>query len=299
MPGLTIDPSQYVASAAYVPDWRLMDTSTANALIELNNCFYAQNAASFSATRAAPWAGWRRLSELLAERKWASAAAPSKRIIMDMACGNMRFERYLAAAFPTLNLHFHAIDSCPDLAPDSQEPDFSCTYHHLDVLSILLDAINEQEVGSAPAAAMDALPMCDLSVCFGFMHHVPSPQLRQRLLDVLLDHTVPGGLVVLSFWQFMLDDRLATKARRADGLACAGSLAADFPQIDIAGLEKNDHFLGWQANPAPLRYCHHFDESELDQLVASVGTSAREVARYSADGSSGTLNRYLVLERMA
>ena len=38
---------------------------------------------------------------------------------------------------------------------------------------------------------------------------------------------------------------------------------------------------------------------EINELVASVGTRAREVARYSADALSGTLNRYLVLERLA
>ena len=97
----------------------------------------------------------------------------------------------------------------------------------------------------------------------------------------------------MSFWQFMSDDRLSRKADQADSAMRAQG------RIDMARLDANDHFLGWQTDPSPLRYCHHFDEREIDELVASVGTRAREVARYSADGSSGTLNRYLVLERLA
>ena len=59
-----------------------------------------------------------------------------------------------------------------------------------------------------------------------------------------------------------------------------------------------DHFLGWQQDPRPLRYCHSFAEDEVDALVRSVADCAREVERFSADGSSDTLNRYLILQRI-
>ena len=96
----------------------------------------------------------------------------------------------------------------------------------------------------------------------------------------------------------MRDERLARKAMQAGALAADASSPFATLGIDTSQLEEHDHFLGWQTDPSPLRYCHHFPEAEVDELVASVGTVAREVARYSADGSSGTLNRYLVLEKL-
>ena len=305
-----------------------MDIATARSLIELNNRFYTRNAASFSATRSAPWAGWRALSELLAQHGWSNpdddgTGAAEERRVLDLACGNLRFERFLADEFPKLNLRFVAVDSCAELACDTAVRDIDCTYRQIDVLQALLDC-DENTPGSAcpavviapgstcpavtitpesscPAVAIapgnapapEAGPTFDLCASFGFMHHVPGEHLRRRLLDRLLDRTSPGGLLAMSFWQFMSDDRLSRKADQADSAMRAQG------RIDMARLDANDHFLGWQTDPSPLRYCHHFDEREIDELVASVGTRAREVARYSADGSSGTLNRYLVLERLA
>lgn len=305
-----------------------MDIATARSLIELNNRFYTRNAASFSATRSAPWAGWRALSELLAQHGWSNpdddgTGAAEERRVLDLACGNLRFERFLADEFPKLNLRFVAVDSCAELACDTAVRDIDCTYRQIDVLQALLDC-DENTPGSAcpavviapgstcpavtitpesscpavfiapgNAPAPEAGPTFDLCATFGFMHHVPGEHLRRRLLDRLLDRTSPGGLLAMSFWQFMSDDRLSRKADQADSAMRAQG------RIDMSRLDANDHFLGWQTDPSPLRYCHHFDEREIDELVASVGTRAREVARYSADGSSGTLNRYLVLGRLA
>lgn len=295
-----------------------MDTSTILALIELNNEFYARHAESFSATRSAPWDGWGALVRILGERGWELPALPQGTrgeaprcsgrapAILDLACGNLRFERFLTEALPGSRFEFHAVDSCPALANGAGGELASCTFHPRDILESLMSG--DELIAGVPA--------CRLSVCFGFMHHVPSAELRQKVLDALLGHTAPERLIVLSFWQFMNDDRLARKAARADEAlrmaiaqqAGAGGAAIESRAddtlgttplgIDIAQLDENDHFLGWQADPSPLRYCHHFDEREIDDLAASVGTGAREVARYSADGASGTLNRYLVLERL-
>lgn len=257
-----------------------MDTTTAQALIALNNRFYRDNAASFSATRSAPWEGWKRLGSILREHGWVGATAPQTRLVFDMASGNLRFEHFLSTAFPSIDFEFHAVDNCAALAEHGQNDRIACRFRQCDILDTLVSS----------NAKIPECPLCDLSVSFGFMHHVPSAHLRHRVFEALIEHARVGGLIVLSFWQFMNDTRLAAKALKADE-----ALAMD---IDISQLEPNDHFLGWQSDPSPLRYCHHFDECEIDELVASVGTKVREVARYSSDGASGTLNRYLVLERL-
>lgn len=257
-----------------------MDTTTAQVLIALNNRFYRDNAASFSATRSAPWEGWKRLGSILREHGWVGATAPQTRLVFDMASGNLRFEHFLSTAFPSIDFEFHAVDNCAALAEHGQNDRIACRFRQCDILDTLVSS----------NAKIPECPLCDLSVSFGFMHHVPSTGLRHRVLEALIERTRVSGLIALSFWQFMNDERLAAKAFRADR-----ALGMDF---DISQLEPNDHFLGWQSDPSPLRYCHHFDECEIDELVASVGTKVREVARYSSDGASGTLNRYLVLERL-
>lgn len=275
-----------------------MDLTTAHKLIELNNRFYAEHAASFSATRSSPWEGWGRAAELLTQLNWGGEHKGDGRhpFVLDLACGNLRFERFLLDAFPDHDLRFNAIDACPELAKDaSQIP--GTTFFKMDVLASLLD--DWTCLGTLGHAtpnrhlATAGVPACDLTACFGFMHHVPSFAMRACMLDMLVDRTALGGNVIISFWQFMHDERLARKALAADSVARESTSNVMFP------LDENDHFLGWQSDPSPLRYCHHFDESEIDALVASVGTRVREIARYSADGGSGTLNRYLILERIA
>ena len=208
--------------------------------------------------------------------------------VLDLACGNLRFEEFLAREFPHARFAFNAVDTCPALASPQALAQANIRYREVDILQHAL----------AGHRFIDGVPTCDLAVCFGFMHHVPSRELRSAVLETLCAHTAPNGLIAVSFWQFMYDERLARKAMQAGALAADASSPFAALGIDTSQLEEHDHFLGWQTDPSPLRYCHHFPEAEVDELVASVGTVAREVARYSADGSSGTLNRYLVLEKL-
>uniref|UniRef100_UPI0023F3E6C3 class I SAM-dependent methyltransferase n=1 Tax=Collinsella stercoris TaxID=147206 RepID=UPI0023F3E6C3 len=208
--------------------------------------------------------------------------------VLDLACGNLRFEEFLACEFPHARFSFNAVDTCPALASPQALAQANIRYREIDILQSAL----------AGHRFIDDVPTCDLTLCFGFMHHVPSHELRSAVLETLCAHTAPHCLIAVSFWQFMRDERLARKAMRAGALAADASSPFAALGIDTSQLEEHDHFLGWQTDPSPLRYCHHFPEAEVDELVASVGTVAREVARYSADGSSGTLNRYLVLEKL-
>ena len=85
-----------------------MDLTTAHELIELNNRFYTEHAASFSATRSAPWEGWNHAAELLTQLRWPRAhnggASCHSPLVLDLACGNLRFERFLLNAFPDVDL---------------------------------------------------------------------------------------------------------------------------------------------------------------------------------------------------
>lgn len=263
-----------------------MDTATARALIELDTAFYRAHAESFSATRQAPWQGWRQVAGLLRDRARTAGALS----VLDLACGNLRFERFLSAELAGCTLAFHAVDNCPELV-DAPAAESAVRLHTVDILGKLL-------AGNDPLAG---IPRRDVAVCFGFMHHVPGFELRRAVLDALVDHTEPGGVVAISFWQFMHDERLARKARATTEAHVAELPGGPCPAVPGgAALETGDYLLPWQDSEHALRYCHHFDDAEIDRLVATLPAGAvREIARFSADGRSGDLNRYLILERCA
>lgn len=151
-----------------------MDLACACTLIELNNRFYADHAASFSATRSAPWEGWRKAAELLEQRGWGRVGKTPQ--VLDLACGNLRFEHFLRSTLPDVDPAFHAVDACPELAQDARSIP-GVTFHWADVLQGLLAGDGMH--------GFEAVPPCDLSVTFGFMHHVPSAAMRHAVLDGL------------------------------------------------------------------------------------------------------------------
>lgn len=274
-----------------------MDQAVARKLIALNNRFYRSHAASFSATRSTPWTGWEKVARLVeaARGKTGGAAAfPTSLHVLDVACGNMRLARFLAQALSQERIAYHGIDRCAPLAQSAETPDatdrLSIAFHEADILERLL-APGTRTLSPTGRE----LPAGELVACFGFMHHVPGEALRAALLRELVAQAAPGGIVAVSFWRFMDDARLAGKAAVSDHGAVASPPWEGYDPVD---LEVGDHFLGWQDEGGALRFCHHTDEAELDRLVASVpARHAEECARFSADGRSGELNRYLVLRK--
>ncbi len=241
------------------------DNQTARRLIELNTEFYRLQAASFSQTRHAAWMGWGRLADGL--------SLDSHAKVLDLACGNLRFERFLQERFPLTRFEFDAVDNCPALSVGAKD----IPVRDLDLAQALLD-------GRRPE-----LSAHDLAVSFGFMHHLPTFEMRSGLLELLARATAPGGVFSVSFWQFMDDEGLAAKAEQ--------TTARGISELGITGLGVRDYLIGWQAKPGVYRYCHHFDDTEVDALATHIADRARLVDSYRADGRTGRLNRYLVFKR--
>ncbi len=198
--------------------------------------------------------------------------------IFDLACGNLRFEAFLAAALPETELAFYAVDNCEALVPAGHSAHFQC----LDVLGILHGGQRLNDQVKAPA--------CDLSVSFGFMHHVPTAEYREEVLRTLIRKTRPAGYIIVSFWQFMKDAGLAKKAQATHAQA--------LKDLGLPKLEEDDYLLGWKNIPGEYRYCHNFSEAEIDRLVASVEDEAMPISRFVADGRTRNLNTYLILQRL-
>lgn len=314
---------------------KAMNRETARALCQLNTEFYERNAASFSQTRTAPWEGWRRCMAACGFDDSDGAAldqpvdAQIADSVLDIACGNLRFEAFLANTYPHFDWSFFAVDNCEPLVASGQEDvakkvHFTCE----DIVSNLLDGLPAAELANVPALAA-ATPF-DLVVSFGFLHHIPSFDLRQQFLLEALSQVKPGGYLVVSFWQFLNDPAKRAKIEQthAEALAffasCAETRANDrdaldrgannarsgspnsgdpalgdrkSPVLDPSSLEPNDYFLGWKNEPSNYRYCHHFSNEEIDQIITALAPHATVVESFSADGKPGNLNRYVVFKR--
>lgn len=276
-----------------------MDTKFAQMLCQLNNDFYRDQAVSFSDTRHAKWPGWERCLKAVSS----VFLDQSNSVVLDVACGNLRFEKFLASQLLERHIQVWALDSCDELlpqtcagtlvekvnadgadTPDATDVHLQINYLHCDVM---------EAIGSSKAF-MYGIPQADISVSFGFMHHVPLPEWRVQLLNSLIEATKPGGFVCVSFWEFLADEGLAAKAYKTHERALAelgpvwGFSSADF--------NDGDFLLGWRNTPGAYRYCHSFSTSEVDALIATVSHRAECVARFRADGRTETLNEYIVLQ---
>ena len=309
---------------------KAMNRDTVRALCQLNTEFYERNATSFSQTRTAPWEGWRRcmtacgfdgLDEAVLDQPMDAQIAGS---VLDIACGNLRFEAFLANAYPHIDWSFFAVDNCEPLVVSGQENiaknvHFTCE----DIVSNLLEGLPAAEPANIPALAA-ATPF-DLVVSFGFLHHIPSFDLRRQFLLEALSQVKPGGYLVVSFWQFLNDPAKRAKIEQThvEALAffagCAETRTNDRDALDrgagsssssnlnpsdlkppvfFAGsLEPNDYFLGWKNEPDNYRYCHHFSNEEIDRIITALASHATVVESFSADGKPGNLNRYVVFKR--
>ncbi len=276
-----------------------MDTKFAQMLCQLNNDFYRDQAVSFSDTRHAKWPGW----ECCLKAVSSVFLDQSNSVVLDVACGNLRFEKFLASQLLERHIQVWALDSCDELlpqtcagtlvekvnadgadTPDATDVHLQINYLHCDVM---------EAIGSSKVFTY-GIPQADISVSFGFMHHVPLPEWRVQLLNSLIEATKPGGFVCVSFWEFLADEGLAAKAYKTHERALVelgpvwGFSSADF--------NDGDFLLGWRNTPGAYRYCHSFSTSEVDALIATVSSRAECVARFRADGRTETLNEYIVLQ---
>ena len=242
-----------------------MDKKTARALSDLTTNFYEQVHDSFDATRQAPWQGW---DEVMRVARGCGLPAHGRLRVLDLACGNLRFERYLLGL--GYEVEAYAYDNCDELVGAQDGAGLDLAFHHVDLAGALFDEALDRALNAPP---------CDMAVCFGFMHHVPVASLRGEALQALVDAVRPGGMVAVSFWQFARSARLMAKAQ------------------PVEGGDAGDYLLGWQNRDDVWRYCHSCTEAEIDELVRQCGVEATEVARFSADGKTKDLNRYLILRR--
>jgi tRNA (uracil-5-)-methyltransferase TRM9 len=237
-----------------------MNSGTAAHLIELNRDFYTRFGDSFSATRHRIQPGVRRVLEML----------KGDEDILDLGCGNGELARVLAQRGhhgSYLGVDF----SLPLLRDAESQPEgFSATFKQVDLTQLL--AFSGQLLANGPWSVITA---------FAVLHHIPSRDLRLNILNTVHQLLKPDGLFIHSNWQFLNSEKL--KARIQDWSKAGLSPA----EVDI-----NDYLLDWRSGGAGLRYVHHYNESELQELAEATGFQITDT--FYSDGESGNLGLYQI-----
>lgn len=243
-----------------------MNHETVKKLNQLNLDFYNKTGEYFDRSRKYFWSGWERLikNEELRIKN-----------VLDLGCGNGRFYEFLEKNLGN-EFEYLGLDSNEYLLEVARDCYESIQFEDYDLIEDLLEDKKELE-------SFNSEP--DFIVLFGVMHHIPSFDMRKKLVKKLADILTKDGVLVVSLWNFLDDSRIKNKTK---DWASIGVLVGE--------VEENDYILGWDRGVEAFRYCHYFNEEEINLLVEESGLKV--VDKFKADGKSGELNTYLVLKKV-
>lgn len=237
-----------------------MESTVAERLIELNRDFYTRFGDSFSATRQRIQPGVRRVLETLHDDE----------NILDLGCGNGEFARELAKR--NHRGSYLGVDFSLPLLRDAESSakDFSAKFKQLDLTK--LSEFSEQ---------LSIAGRWDLITCFAVLHHIPSIGIRIEILKTVHQMLKPGGRFIHSNWQFLNSEKLRSRIQ-------------DWSKAGIApeDVDPNDYLLDWRSGGEGLRYVHHYDEGELQELAEAAGFQIKDT--FYSDGEGGKLGLYQV-----
>jgi tRNA (uracil-5-)-methyltransferase TRM9 len=243
-----------------------MTTSTIKKLINLNTQFYNTVSFHFDDSRQYNWEGWDTLLTFIPQEQVNS--------LLDLGCGNGRFGMFAWNQFKQLET-YTGVDNNTQLLAIAHNK--LTNYSHsqlisLDILSTLQTNDVEEKLGHKKY---------DLIVLFGFIHHVPSTQLRTKLFTAISSLLTENGIFVFTTWQFMEHERLRKKISDPKTV---GILPTE--------LEKNDYILDWQRGESSFRYAHYFEPVEIKSLLENADLEL--IAKFSADGKEKNVNNYYI-----
>lgn len=199
--------------------------------------------------------------------------------VLDIGCGNGRFGEFLFRQKIHRHLLYHGLDNSASLLEFAQKRLASLKFEQEFLTVDLVESLlNNSLITEIPHKKYH------LTTVFGVLHHIPSLRLRKAFVRDLGSSLVSGGVLVMTAWRFLNEQRFEKKR-----------IHPSIIKIDPEELEANDFILDWQKGVTAYRYCHYTDERELKALIEASGMEF--VQEYTADGKSGNLNHYVVLRK--
>jgi tRNA (uracil-5-)-methyltransferase TRM9 len=234
-----------------------MDERVIQHLLQLNESFYRDQAASFAESRNQPQPGFTNLLPWLPQ--------PCK-YMLDVGCGEGRLGRFLQAKRAIK--WYTGVDFSAELLATAEASTMG-TFYQRDI--------------SRPGC-LYGLGQYQAVACLAVLQHIPGQQNRANLMAEMARALTPNGRLLLSTWQFLDSER---QRRKVVDWSTIGLTPAD--------VEPNDYLLTWQRGALALRYVRLVDASEIACLAAAA--NLRVVAQFRADGKEGNLSLYTILEK--
>lgn len=251
-----------------------MKTSIIRQLNQINAKFYEITAEEFSKSRSFYWQGWK---DLIPHIKKLGKDLPTLKVL-DLGCGNGRFGEFLYKKKVHPKIQYHGGDNSDRLLKFADKRLGKEIPHKLFHVDIVKSLLTGNLSGKIPNQKYHLITL------FGVLHHIPSKKLRRQLFLELEKHLVNGGLLVFTAWRFLNEKRFDKK-----------QIHPEIIGINPDDLEENDYILDWQRGITANRYCHFTSDEEMKKLVS--GTKLNIIDEYIADGKSGNLNAYTILEK--
>lgn len=214
-----------------------MDAELVNKLLVLNREFYSIFARDFSETRSAE-----RLSVEPIKPYLFDGAR-----VLDVGCGNGRLAERLDRE--GYDLSYLGMDVTPGLIEiaNARKP----RLQHL-AAEFRVGDLSERDW----AEVVNESAPFDVALVLAVLHHIPSFDLRRDVLCTVHKLLRPGGILVMSNWEFTRNPRLRKKIAPWHTLG-----------IDERELESGDALLDWKRGGSGYRYVHQLTESEVQALA--------------------------------
>jgi tRNA (uracil-5-)-methyltransferase TRM9 len=245
-----------------------MDSATAQQLLALNHDFYERFGADFSATRQRLQPGVTRILSTLT----------GDETILDLGCGNGELARTLArrghrALYLGLDFSLSLLREAEAL-PDG----FSANFIAVDLTSLNWEEERRKIKDVDPEQLTSHF---SLITCFATLHHIPSRELRLKMIETVRKLLAPDGKFIHSNWQFLNSTKLRGRIQPWERIG-----------LSRADVDDGDYLLDWRRGGEGLRYVHQFSKAELAEF-ADV-TDFRVEESFYSDGDGGRLGLYQV-----
>lgn len=239
-----------------------MNQTTVEKLLAINRAFYQELAQPFADSRSTRQPGLQRVVQSASAAAW----------LLDVGCGNGRLAHALDAA--GLSLRYTGVDASVALLAIAAQSAAELSSVQADFL--LLDISRDEWTSDLPRRSYDAIAL------LAVLHHMPGWQRRVVLLRALRGLLAADGILIVSTWQFLNEQRLRRKI-------------VPWEQVGLSDsdLEEGDYLLDWHRGGSGLRYCHLVDEEELRALADAAGLAVLDL--FYADGADQNLNLFAFL----
>jgi SAM-dependent methyltransferase len=197
--------------------------------------------------------------------------------MLDLGCGN----GWLAHELANRNHRgsYLGVDFSPPMLREAESipKKFSAKFLQIDLSTLDNSSLRQAQ----DTAFILPLSSFDIVSSFATLHHIPSREFRLNILCAVHDLLKPTGLFIHSNWQFLNSEKLKARIQPWEVAA-----------VSKSDVDADDYLLDWRSGGEGLRYVHHFNEHELQELAEKTGFQVMET--FFSDGEGGNLGLYQV-----